>query len=914
MYSNMKKYTILILLIFAALISNAADRTLSIRTGYTELRPVSLDASDTTNTSETTTFTIENRQKYAQNQVFTIGLEDVSGTPSVTITAYGKVTSTSSWVAIGSAITWTSDSDDGSITSTSPINYNYLKVEFVASGATQQTLIDVFEVKTSNAYDIPANSGTLTVSRATAGTVTITSADNNADAALTIAAGGTGALTLGDAGSTTAITSSDWAIDATGAMTGIGAITSTGAISGTTITGTGKISTTATTEQLRLNYDATNYATATVAADGALTIATVDAAAAEGDINLNPDGLVGIKTAVPTVELDVTGAIKASGTVSAATYGSDGSITDAELLTLDNGATTEILVGGGAGSAPVWTTATGTGAPVRATSPTLVTPTLGTPSAGILTSCSGLPMTTGVTGVLPVANGGTNALTASITSFNNITGYTASGATGTTSTNLVFSTSPTFTTSIDLSDGNITNVGNIELDSIKADGSAIAIGAGTETVAINTSDWDIGVTGIATGLGDITSDGKILTTDTIVAATMLSDVYDVDGASGVVIGSDDVLSIQLLGQSEDLVLTPSADTWTATSSTGVTSVDYGTINLATDALDLSDGDIANVGSIALDALTADGTNITVSDPLLIDTVGSVGSWGYTGEHIVLPETSSNTNAGLGIYSMVDYSATAGKVFAGTYSRALAMTTNQTNQSTIVGSESQFRLRDVNIADGVHAGLWAYAEQSGTSVLSGNGTFDAISAAIESEAGFSVGATEHVTGITIDGSINAGATINASANFSGLYIKSNGLDWFDGIKITGCDNDIKLQNGEVINNATDGVTNLGNSNIRGATWNFCDAAGVGGTAASAVALDYTPDLPALQAGLMIMFVAEGANTTTLTIAVDGGTAKNVYEQAPGAAPSALEGSEINTGSVVMAVYDGTQWVLVSPAGN
>ena len=49
-------------------------------------------------------------------------------------------------------------------------------------------------------------------------------------------------------------------------------------------------------------------------------------------------------------------------------------------------------------------------------------------------------------GTLAVANGGTNAVTASITSFNNITGYTASGATGTTSTNLVFSTSPTLTT------------------------------------------------------------------------------------------------------------------------------------------------------------------------------------------------------------------------------------------------------------------------------------------------------------------------------------------------------------------------------------------------------------------------------------------------------------------------------------
>lgn len=50
------------------------------------------------------------------------------------------------------------------------------------------------------------------------------------------------------------------------------------------------------------------------------------------------------------------------------------------------------------------------------------------------------------TGVVPVANGGTNASAASITAFNNITGYTATGATGTTSTNLVFSTSPTLTT------------------------------------------------------------------------------------------------------------------------------------------------------------------------------------------------------------------------------------------------------------------------------------------------------------------------------------------------------------------------------------------------------------------------------------------------------------------------------------
>lgn len=53
------------------------------------------------------------------------------------------------------------------------------------------------------------------------------------------------------------------------------------------------------------------------------------------------------------------------------------------------------------------TTSTGSGASVLATTPTLVTPILGTPTSGTLTSCTGLPLTTGVTGTLPVANGGT---------------------------------------------------------------------------------------------------------------------------------------------------------------------------------------------------------------------------------------------------------------------------------------------------------------------------------------------------------------------------------------------------------------------------------------------------------------------------------------------------------------------------
>jgi len=46
------------------------------------------------------------------------------------------------------------------------------------------------------------------------------------------------------------------------------------------------------------------------------------------------------------------------------------------------------------------------------TAPVLTAPVLGTPASGTLTNVTGLPLTTGVTGTLPIANGGTGQTSA----------------------------------------------------------------------------------------------------------------------------------------------------------------------------------------------------------------------------------------------------------------------------------------------------------------------------------------------------------------------------------------------------------------------------------------------------------------------------------------------------------------------
>ena len=225
------------------------------------------------------------------------------------------------------------------------------------------------------------------------------------------------------------------------------------------------------------------------------------------------------------------------------------------ITSFGSGVATFLGTPSSANLAAALTDETGSGSAVFATSPTLVTPNLGTPSTAVLTSATGLPLTTGVTGILPIANGGTATATPALVQG---TGVTITG------------TWPNQTINATGSGGTVTNVAMTVPSLLSVSGSPIT---STGTLALTYSGTALPVANGGTGLTAGTSGGILAYTATgtlASSAALAANNVVVGGGAGVAPSSTNLLAISAAVTTGNYIKAIGyADTVTALGNTGV---------------------------------------------------------------------------------------------------------------------------------------------------------------------------------------------------------------------------------------------------------------------------------------------------------------------------------------------------------